>query len=1217
MFYPETAHTPSYPKKIELGKKASATISKVALKAKTDTEWLIESGINPAFYEASCQVKNWQERNSDGLISHPFIDELNWKGAGRQAGAFHYAYNLLTRERTIFQCKPATPIKNGAGKPAKYVTPSGRSQVAGAALPELFEANGGALWFGIQLLWKELLNLDLTISCPINGKPTCPIDGQLREADIYGYWDWYRDNPAIPLITDEGLKKALCLLTYYFIAIALAGVTMGRVTRGGEAICLQPDLQLLADPDRPILLCFDTDPKTSTRAKVAKAQLVLGQLFKKAGCKSVSFIQLPLLENGKGAIDDLIVSQGIQAFRDCFNKPVDIDSYQQYVQSVEWLAEFESQRQIKPTELQHQRYIDVSKAPTSGIIVLISAKNTGKTYALSWLIKDEDKVIALSHLIALCRNICRRLGLAFRNDLDQVNGQWIDDGEYADLTRFGLCVHSILMLEIAKYAGGTLVWDELDQGLRELITGKNCNQQGQRAYLLLIIEQLLKTVNRVIVSSADITDAELEWICKVRGDLNPYIIKNTFKPDGYPVYVFPQKAKLLSQLLDDIEAGQKPYVFCDSKALADEIYAVLVSILGADRVLLITSDTTPKDQGAIDYMLNPNAHADRWQVVIASPSACTGISIETDCYDCVYGFIEGKSILGSDVAQALARVRATVPRKIWVRKSGTRFSRFSKSTDYQEILQVLETGANNEIRILCAMFKMMLPTFNLADNPHAIYWAKSEANRNTSMLDLRIDVIERLRYDGNFVFEVDYKKLPKHEKERIADNTNIFKGQSDQIKAAYKQQYLNAPRLPDNDFKDLAAKKIKTPVEQITVKANYTMRDFGVEQMTEDLFNYADNGNNRTRLFETLYLIAPGYAATESHKHIEKMHQHGHGLTAWDIKTCTARTQLRRELGLLDLYLDLLANPNQTLTNENCKTIVDQVRDRLDEVKAILKPTFKSHWGNYAIVKNLLEQLLIDFDTDQETTGDRNRTVTVNLKTLQQHEHVLRHNYKSRNLEGLNNLFLHCNDTMGDIWAVQPLEQPKMVKPPEPSQGEMRTPEQMKSEQMNQYKTSLADLCIDHNQTNKPVSTNNNQLVDIDPVITSSPHGLNISTNGGAGARVETATVNPHESALAASKALPTASPEPVATIPIKRETANLADRIAQFLKAEIFPEPSPTCHTIAYNIDQAVVFKSASEALTEGTKVFAGGLSYESSLSIWGLLSEPTRAKLAAMVFA
>jgi hypothetical protein len=1184
MFYPETTHTPSCPKKIELGKKASATISKVALKAKTDTEWLIESGINPAFYEASCQVKNWQERNSDGLISHPFIDELNWKGAGRQAGAFHYAYNLLTRERTIFQCKPATPIKNGADKPAKYVTPSGRSQVAGAALPEVFEVNQGALWFGVQALTLSLTGAHVPISCPIDSRPTCPIDGQLRAADIYGYWDWFRNNPEVPLIGGEGLKKILCLFTHGHSGIALAGVTMGRVSRDGKAICLQPDLQLLAHPDRQIFLCFDTDAKTSTRANVAKAQLVLGQLFKKAGCKSVNFIQLPLLENGKGAIDDLIVSEGIQAFRDCLHKPVDIDVYQQYVKSVEWLAEFESKRQIKPTELQKQRYIDVSKAPTSGIIVLISAKNTGKTYALSQLIKGEDKVIALSHLIALARNICHRLDLQFRNDLDKAKGYLIsDDGDHADLDQFGLCVHSLLMLEIAQYAGGTLVWDELDQGLRELLAGKNCNQLGQRPALLNAIEQLLKTVNRVIVSSADITDAELEWICKVRGELNQYIIKNTFKPNGYPVYVFPKQSNLLSQLLDDIRAGKRVYVFCDSKKLADEIYAVVASIVGEDRALLLTSDTTPKNQGAIEYMREPSLNVYKYQAVVASPSACTGISIETETngYDCVYGFIEGKSILGSDVAQALARVRATVPRKIWVRKAGTQFSRVSKSTDYQEILKTLEIGANNEIRALCAMFRLILPTFNLTDNPHAIYWAKCEANRNASMFDLKTDVIERLRYDGNFVYEVNYKKLTKHEQERMTENADVFKGQADQLKAAYKHQYLSAPKLTDADFKDLAAKKIKTPIEQITVKANYTMRDFGAEQMTEELFKYADVGNNRTRLFETLCLIAPGYAATESHRHIEKMRQWGKGLIAWDIKIHTARTQLRRELGLLDLYLDLLANPDQTLTNENCKGIADKVRNRLDEVKAILKPTFKSHWGDRAIVKDLMEQLLIDFKTEQETTGDRDRTMTVNLKTLQQHEYVLRHNYESRNLEGLNSLFLHCNDTMGDVWAVKPLEPPKTVKPPEPSQEGMHTSEQMKSEQMNQYRTSLADLCIDNNQDDKPVSTNNNQLVYNNPGTTSSKSNINERLW---------------------QRAMP-------------REIPKLQARLVELVKVTNPPQADNAEIELAKNLTRAIDTEAPTTVLKRAIGFLAGVMPFESASAIWAQLQPQTQQRLISMV--
>ena len=48
------------------------------------------------------------------------------------------------------------------------------------------------------------------------------------------FWEWVRQHIEIPIILTEGEKKAACLLSMGFVAIALPGIWNGRVGKKGE-----------------------------------------------------------------------------------------------------------------------------------------------------------------------------------------------------------------------------------------------------------------------------------------------------------------------------------------------------------------------------------------------------------------------------------------------------------------------------------------------------------------------------------------------------------------------------------------------------------------------------------------------------------------------------------------------------------------------------------------------------------------------------------------------------------------------------------------------------------------------------------------------------------------------------------------------------------------------------------------------------------------------
>lgn len=219
--------------------------------------------------------KHWQEWTEGSGVS-PDITALNLQSLSdpqeiaRRLGWQYYAHtpgwwvggiDPRSGEPRIFgQFKPDTPIQfPDSDKPAKY------------------------------------------LSGP-KGQPTEAIF--LKHPDS-NYWQKLLADPAAPVVIAEGTKKAGASLATGVPAVALAGVWNGQINKRK----LAPDLELLAQPGRPICLCFDSD--AMTKPGVQQALALQGKLFKQAGC-TVTIAQLPLETKG---LDDFVLMYGEQGYR--------------------------------------------------------------------------------------------------------------------------------------------------------------------------------------------------------------------------------------------------------------------------------------------------------------------------------------------------------------------------------------------------------------------------------------------------------------------------------------------------------------------------------------------------------------------------------------------------------------------------------------------------------------------------------------------------------------------------------------------------------------------------------------------------------------------------------------------------------------------------------------------------------------------------------------
>ncbi|NJR70156.1 MAG: hypothetical protein HC771_17080 [Synechococcales cyanobacterium CRU_2_2] len=447
------------------------------------------------------------------------------------------------------------------------------------------------------------------------------------------------------------------------------------------------------------------------------------------------------------------MARGSTAFAEAFTQALALNLWQWQWQKAQELKQTPSlsvhQAEFKPWQAS-------TSIPDTGILVLSSPKGTGKTKAIVERIHTSDRVIALGHRIALMRNLCDRMGLDYRSDLDEFRGQALNASGLTH--RVGLCVDSLGRINPEEFRDGIVVIDEFMQVLRHLLLSNTCDKDGKRAFLLARFQAVIQAAKLIILADADAADIGINYIRNLRNQPTAiYLIQNTYRPQSFPVK-FLQNTKedpIIDQILQDLTTGKRIFIATDSIGASEALEEVINQSKQAKNGLLINSKTSsnPKQRA---FITNPNQEISHYDWVIATPSLTTGVSIEVPHIDVVYGLFYGV-ITDADAAQALNRVRDNVPRVVWCTKQGTNFHKLSTSTNPNIICYQLKT----KIDMTAALLRHSLGFSDLLgkelteqlwqDSPHIQTFAQLVAQTNQSLWSLRDRLQARLESEGSQV----------------------------------------------------------------------------------------------------------------------------------------------------------------------------------------------------------------------------------------------------------------------------------------------------------------------------------------------------------------------------------------------------------------------------------------------------------------------------------
>ncbi|MBD3886221.1 DUF3854 domain-containing protein [Phormidium tenue FACHB-886] len=923
MPYPQSFQTLTKPQAHSGGTPPSGQAPSFArFNSQIEHEFIQGSAIAPTLFQTTVRLCQDIETTATGDIETPIHDALNWNYTrfGHRAQQTLYAALLLNEDGSCWQAKLSQPLTDPSkGKPRKYETPKGNG--SRAFLPS------------IPSPIRQQIAARYGIPVPLTGS----------------FWDWLAAHPEIPIVLTEGGKKALALLSLGYVAIALYGVNGGYRKQVDGTRALIADLNRFALPGRPLCLAFDQDAAAATRSRVNVALFRLGCLLKTQGCEVA--IASWEGQQGKG-VDDLLVNQGPAAWDTAYNDALSLVHWQIWQRL--------AGRLTAPVHLRLNAQ-DLSQLnldlPKTGILAIASGKGTGKTKLIAHTLPRHEKVLAAGHRVALMRNLCARLQLEYRGDLDKVNGQFITGSGYT--LRVGFCVDALLAIQPEQFTGCVLVLDEVVQVLRHLFTSSTCAKDGKRPALLARLRQIVAAAEQVIIADADLDDASIHYIQSLRGEDNAvFLIRNDYQAAGYAARLLdcPDRSPIFAELLaqvDALEAGKTLFITTDSKAVSKAIARLIDKQFPAKSVLLINSETSSGELER-EFIQSPDTVLARgdYDVIICSPSVATGVSIEVQGKIArVYGIFTGGSSTDADMAQALGRVREPVERVIWCAQAGSNFAKVSRSTNPLELRRQLQDQTSTTISLVRSSLREdiagALRQYDWQSDPHLNLYSRISAAQNFSMYHLRDALLVRLRYEGH---QVAVEERPSHPLMKL-----LLRQTRQENRELEAEAIVSAESLSYADILLLEQKEATTPQEQRAIAQFYLKDFYGLEGLTVEDVLWDKGGRRRAEILNLEVQLFPELAIERSIKGIEKQAQWQQGYCPWDLSQMELRRRLRQELGFDDL-IEQIQN-GWEWTQYDLAPYAAKARSLATQIKAALNFTISSKIYDTQIVHQLLLQL--------------------------------------------------------------------------------------------------------------------------------------------------------------------------------------------------------------------------------------------------------------------
>lgn len=362
-----------------------------------------------------------------------------------------------------------------------------------------------------------------------------------------------------------------------------------------------------------------------------------------------------------------------------------------------------------------------------GVNYVRSDLATWKTGAIAaWVARlpPDASVLALSHRVSLVGDLCRRVGLTSYQDTTAARRLGVTPDSLHRVPRFDE------RGEPVRY--DVIVLDESEQCFRHVV-GDTVRYRG--GAVLSRLMDLFAEAKTVILADADLGRFTVENVRRLIAPTTPETLWYNRHRSGASrsVRLYPEPESLLAFTYAQVYMGKKIFIVTNSKTLCRKIAKRVRMDYPHVRVLDVHSDgsKTPEMRA---ILANMDEAVGDFDVVVASPSVTSGVSIERRHFDLIVGFFTHRVGLVNDAMQQLFRVRDPADPEMHVWVSAMRGP--SMELDRDRIMEdALSYEGRTTAKYVNLRRDLRLGRREPVDDLHFDLWADVEAKRRIHLRD--------------------------------------------------------------------------------------------------------------------------------------------------------------------------------------------------------------------------------------------------------------------------------------------------------------------------------------------------------------------------------------------------------------------------------------------------------------------------------------------------
>ncbi|WP_298911440.1 plasmid replication protein, CyRepA1 family [uncultured Nostoc sp.] len=872
------------------------------------------------------------------------------------------------------------------------------------------------------------------------------------------FWEWVKQHPEIPIILCEGEKKAACLLSLGFVAIALPGIWNGRVGKQDFDERLHPDLVPMAQAGRKFIILFDYETKANTRWSVFQATVRTIRTIEAAGAKC----EVALLPGPEKGVDDFVVGRGKDAdtlLTAIVNDAKSLFDYQRSYRAKKWglskyqpdvtvnikyltqalcipsveaecssvpaLYEIEKEQLFTPyikgesllSESTDSLRVDSSKSkksptfrfPQKGLVVLWSDMGTGKTQLMRWW-RDQNpdaRFLNNGHRVNLLKNLAERLQTAMYSDLGYTG--------LAQAKALSITIDSLHKLNTQALTYGCIFVDEACQYLTHLLHSNTCKKH--RAAILEVLEYIVYNAPLVVIADAHMDDLTVDFFRSMRPkDEIPYIVKNEWRNGGRTIYWYEgsNNSALVAQISAALMMGEKIMVASDSKRFIkklDKFFTIKCEQSNSDqshtsqkwRIWSVHSDNSGSDEN-VAFIKDITNAVKNFDALFTSPSLGTGVDISEYHFDAVFGVFHGASQTATECAQQLYRYRPKVPFHIWVAPRPPFGYKDTNATKIKE--RLLQT---NEMTAFLLRIDRETGKRGAEKDWALEAYCQILGNRHYSLNNLRDDLRSLLTEMGNTFIYVGSDSDPQ--------SLESLKAAAQALDSAHNSAVAKANNITLSEYRARQSKDYLDPSEIFECEKFRISDSYGIE-VTESLVEM-DKGGRLIRAIAGLeaILAAPEESFTDPKTGqtyptpptivTQKDRAERDNLPLCiDWGNYSARWLARFNLGLHQILKRLVKGDEVTASDTQLVNMTAIAIHCAAHVKAILGFTIPSDCKPIWLLGTLIEQLGLKLTfRKQGKRGQQVKLFSLSKEELEFAMHVIAHRVEKRNQKENRNYY--------------------------------------------------------------------------------------------------------------------------------------------------------------------------------------------------------------------